>query len=51
MKHFLSTDDIDSLPEWLKKGRTLAPGSGTPEQPGLGKTLCLLFLTTASVPG
>ena len=47
MKHFLSTDDIDSLPEWLKKGRTLAPGSGTPEQPGLGKTLCLLFFNNS----
>ena len=47
MKHFLSTDDIDSLPEWLKKGRALARGSGTPELPGLGKTLCLLFFNNS----
>jgi N-succinyl-L-ornithine transcarbamylase len=47
MKHFLSTDDIDSLPEWLQKGKALARGNATAEQPGLGKTLCLLFFNNS----
>ncbi|MGB5189753.1 acetylornithine carbamoyltransferase [Robiginitalea sp.] len=47
MNHFLSTDDIDSLPEWLKKGAALAQGIGTPDLPGQGKTLCLLFFNNS----
>lgn len=47
MKHFLSTDDIDSLPEWLKKGGAIAQGIGTPDLPGQGKTLCLLFFNNS----
>jgi len=47
MKHFLSTDDIDSLPEWLEKGAALAQGIGTSDLPGKGKTLCLLFFNNS----
>jgi N-succinyl-L-ornithine transcarbamylase len=47
MKHFLSTDDIESLPKWLEKGAELNRGAADQNLPGKGKTLCLLFFNNS----
>jgi N-succinyl-L-ornithine transcarbamylase len=47
MKHFLNTDDIDSLPNWLEKGRELAHHPQSHNHLGEGKTLCLLFFNNS----
>ncbi len=47
MTHFLNTDDIDSLPEWLEKGRELRLHPLTGKRLGEGKTLCLLFFNNS----
>lgn len=47
MRHFLSTDDIDSLPQWLEKGEKLSRDSTIYKHLGEGKTLCLLFFNNS----
>lgn len=47
MKHFLSADDIASLPAWLKKGGEITGNPGKYKSLGAGKTLCLLFFNNS----
>ncbi|MDM9631435.1 acetylornithine carbamoyltransferase [Robiginitalea aurantiaca] len=47
MKHFLSTEDIGSLPEWIAKGKELTENPKDLRSLGNGKTLCLLFFNNS----
>ncbi|WP_422857786.1 acetylornithine carbamoyltransferase [Flagellimonas sp. S174] len=47
MKHFLSLQDIDSLPNWVDEAITLKKDPYQFKNMGQGKTICLLFFNNS----
>lgn len=47
MQHYLSINDIDSLPAWVEEARKLKSGPGKYKDLGQGKTLGLLFFNNS----
>ncbi len=47
MKHFLSINDIDSLPVWVREARALKANPTQFKELGRGKTICLLFFNSS----
>ncbi|MEM9361705.1 MAG: acetylornithine carbamoyltransferase [Bacteroidota bacterium] len=47
MKHFLSLQDIDSLPEWVDEAIALKKDPYQFKNMGQGKTICLLFFNNS----
>lgn len=47
MKHFLSINDINSLPDWVAEARELKNNPIAYRSLGNGKTLCLLFFNNS----
>ena len=47
MKNYLSINDIDHLPTWVKEARALKQNPSAEKQLGAGKTICLLFFNNS----
>ena len=47
MKHYISIQDIDSLPTLVKEARELKANSKAFKSLGEGKTICLLFFNNS----
>ena len=47
MKHYLSINDIDSLPSWVAEARSLKTNPKVDKALGEGKTICLLFFNNS----
>lgn len=47
MKHYLSVQDIDSLPDWVAEARELKKAPRKDKALGQGKTICLLFFNNS----
>ncbi|WP_086475919.1 Rossmann-fold NAD(P)-binding domain-containing protein [Arenibacter amylolyticus] len=47
MQHFLSLQDIDSLPQWVEEAKSLKAAPLQHRALGAGKTICLLFFNNS----
>lgn len=47
MQHYLSLQDIDSLPQWVEEAKTLKANPLKDKALGAGKTICLLFFNNS----
>lgn len=47
MKHYLSLNDIDSLPQWVQEAKSLKANPKQFTTLGEGKTICLLFFNNS----